>query len=149
MGTQRNVMNVTMDAATQLKDAGVLTASGAGQVGGVNRVVNLGTGIVSAAFVVDISALDNSSADETYDIRLQVSSDPSFATDVTIAARVVGGASAVTAGQDTMGVGRRSVPFNNIGEDGAAKPYARVYLAAGGTTPSINFAAMITQNPLP
>jgi hypothetical protein len=142
-------MNATMDASLQLKDAGVLTASGAGQVGGVNRVVNLGTGVVSGAFVVDISALDVTSADETYDIRLQVSSDATFATDVTIAARVVGGASAATAGQDVQGVGRRTVPFNNIGEDGAPKPYARAYLAAGGTTPSINFAAMITQNPLP
>jgi hypothetical protein len=66
-----------------------------------------------------------------------------------IAARVVGGASAVTAGQDTMGVGRMSRPFNNIGEDGAPKAYARVYAQIGGTTPSINFTAMITQNPLP
>lgn len=149
MGTQRNVMNATLDAALQLKDAGALTASGAGQVGGAARVVNVGTGIVSGAFVVDISALDITSADETYDIRLQVSSDPTFVSDVTIAARVTGGASAITAGQDTMGVGRRSVPFNNIGEDGAAKAYVRVFAAIGGTTPSINFAAMITQNPLP
>jgi hypothetical protein len=149
MGTKRNQMDATVDATLQLKDAGAITATGAGQVGGQNRVVNLGTGLVSAAFMVDISALDVTSADETYDIRLQVSSDPTFATDVTIAARIVGGASAVTAGQDTQGVGKRVVPFNNVGEDGAPKQYARCYTAIGGTTPSINFDAWITQNPLP
>jgi hypothetical protein len=149
MGTKRNIMDATFDAALQLKDAGAITATGAGQVASVARVVNLGAAVMQGAFVVDISALDVTSADETYDIRLQVSSDPTFATDVTIAARVVGGASAVTAGQDVMGVGRMARPFNNIGEDGAPKAYARVYGVLGGTTPSINYTAMITQNPLP
>lgn len=147
--TQRNLLNSTMDAATQLKDPGAaLTATGAGTVGGAARVVNLGPGYLEGVFVVDISALDVTSADETYDIRLQVSSDPTFATDVTIAARVVGGASSVTAGQDVMGVGRMSRLFNNVGEDGAPKAYARVYAVIGGTTPSLTYAAMITQDPM-
>jgi hypothetical protein len=147
MGTKRNQMDATFDAALQLKDAGAVTSTGAGTVGGSPRVVNLGTGIVSAALVVDISTLDATTGDESADLRLQVSSDPTFATDVTVAARIESGPSSI--GEDSQGVGRRSVPFNNIGEDGAAKAYARIYAVLGGTTPSINYSAFISQNPLP
>jgi hypothetical protein len=150
MGTKRNQLDSTFDAALQLKDAGAVTATGAGQVGGVNRSVNLGAAIVQGVFVVDIAALDVAGLDETYDIRLQVSSDPTFATDVTIAARVQSGPVATT-GQDSAGVGRQSRPFINIGEDGAPKAYARVYhsIGAGAATASINYSAFISQNPLP
>lgn len=147
MGTKRNQMEATFDAALQLKDAGALTASGAGQVGGVARVVNLGAAIVSGAFVVDIAAL-TVNADADYDARLQVSSDPTFASDVTIAANVRS-AVVATGGEDRPLVGRRSVPFNNIGEDGAPKAYARLYVVISGTTPSINLSAYLSQNPLP
>jgi hypothetical protein len=149
MGTKRNQMDATLDVSLQLKDAGAITATGAGQVGGANRVVNVGPAIVQGVFVVDISALDVTSADETYDIRLQGSSDPTFATDVSILTRVVGGASAVTAGQDVQGVGRRQMPFINTDETGAPKAYLRAYAVVGGTTPSINYSAFISQNPLP
>ncbi len=148
MSVKRNQMDMTMDAATQLKDAGApVVASGPGQVGGVNRVVNVGPAILSAVFVVDIAAL-TIDATASYDLRLQASSDPTFATDVTIVAHIQSVLIA-QGGEDRPGVGRRSVPFTNIGEDGAAKAYLRVYHTLGGTTPSINYAAMITQNPLP
>lgn len=147
MGTQRNVMNATFDAALQLKDAAAVTASGAAQVGGVARVLNVGAAVVSGAFVVDIAAL-TINADADYDIRLQASSDPTFATDVTIVANVRS-ALAATAGEDRPGVGRRTVPFNNIGEDGAPKAYLRAFHTISGTTPSINYSAFISQNPLP
>jgi hypothetical protein len=136
-----------MDAATQLKDAGAAIASGAGTVGGAARVVNVGPAILSAVFTVDIIA-QTIDATAAYDIRLQASSDPSFATDVTIVANVQS-VLVATGGEDRPGIGRRSVPFNNIGEDGAPKAYLRVYHQIAGTTPSINYAAMITQNPLP
>lgn len=147
MGTKRNQMDATFDAALQLKDASAVTTTGAAQVGGVARVVNVGAGILSGAFVVDIAAL-TINADADYDIRLQASSDPTFATDVTIVANVRS-ALLATAGEDRPGVGRRTVPFNNIGEDGAPKAYLRAFHVMSGTTPSINYAAMITQNPLP
>lgn len=147
MGTKRNQMDATFDAALQLKDAGALTATGAGQVGGANRVVNLGAAIMQGVFVVDIAAL-TVNADADYDARLQVSSDPTFASDVTIAANVRS-AIAATGGEDRPLVGRRQVPFTNIGEDGAPKQYARLYVVIAGTTPSINLSSFISQNPLP
>ncbi len=150
MGTKRNQLDMTFDAATQLKDAGAITGTGAGTVGGQPRVVNVGPAILSAVFVVDISALDVAGGDETYDIRLQGSSDPTFTTDVTVLASVVSGPSG-TIGQDSQGVGRRSTVFVNTGEDGAPKQYLRSYavVGAGGGTASINYQAFITQNPLP
>jgi hypothetical protein len=147
MGVKRNQMDATMDAATQLKDAGAVIASGAGQVGGANRVVNVGPALLSAVFTVDISAL-TINADAAYDIRLQASNDPTFATDVSIVANVQSLLIA-TGGEDRPGIGRHSRPFVNIGEDGQAKTYLRAYHNIAGTTPSINYAAMITQNPLP
>jgi hypothetical protein len=148
MGTKRNQMDITFDAATQLKDAGAITSTGAGQVGGVARVVNVGPAILSGSFTVDISALDVAGGDESYDIRLQASSDPTFASDVSVVARVTAGAGL---GEDSMGVGRRSVPFNNIGGDGQPKAYLRSYavIGAGAGTASINYQAFIGQNPLP
>ena len=147
MSVKRNQMDATFDAALQLKDAGAAVASGAGTVGGAARVVNVGPAILSAAFVVDIIA-QTVDATADYQIRLPASSDPTFATDVTIVAEVNSQLLA-TGGQDRPGVGRQSRPFNNVGEDGNPKAYLRVYHVIGGTTPSINYAAMITQNPLP
>jgi hypothetical protein len=145
MTTQRNILNATFDAALQLKDAGSISASGAGQVGGAPRVVNLGTGFVSGVLNVDFAAYDRTTGDESYDVRLQVSSDPNFASDVTIAARVEIGTPATT-GEDNVPVGgRRQVPFNNMGEDGVPKAYARLYTVLAGTTPSINHQAFISQ----
>lgn len=147
MSVKRNQMDATMDAATQLKDAGAAIATGAGTVGGAARVVNVGPAILSAVFTVDIIA-QTVDATADYQIRLQASSDPSFATDVTIVAEV-NSQLVATGGQDRPGLGRQSRPFVNIGEDGNPKAYLRAYHVIAGTTPSINYAAMITQNPLP
>jgi hypothetical protein len=147
MAVKRNQLDATMDAATQLKDAGAAVASGAGTVGGAARVVNVGPAILSAVFTVDIIA-QTIDATAAYDIRLQASNDPTFATDVSIVAHLQSVLIA-TGGEDRPGIGRRSIPFVNIGEDGQAKTYLRAYHTISGTTPSINYAAMITQNPLP
>lgn len=147
MGTKRNQMDATFDATLQLKDAAAVAVTGAAQVGGAARVVNVGPAILSGTFVVDIIAL-TINADASYDMRLQASSDPTFASDVSIVARVNSTLTA-TSGEDRPGVGRRSMPFNNIGEDGAAKTYLRAFHVISGTGPSINYTAMVTQNPLP
>lgn len=147
MSVKRNQLDATFDAATQLKDAGAAVASGAGTVGGAARVVNVGPAILSAVFNVDIIA-QTVDATADYQIRLQASSDPTFATDVTVVAEVVSQLVG-TSGQDRPGLGRQSRPFNNIGEDGAPKAYLRVYHVIGGSTPSINYQAFIGQNPLP
>jgi hypothetical protein len=80
------------------------------------------------AAVVNVSALDASSGDETYSLTLEESSDnASFA--------AAGAAQAVTA------VGAVAV------RGWLTKRYARIALVVGGTTPSVTFKAWL--NPLP
>lgn len=144
MGTSRNLLQTTIDVSTQLKDAGAITATGPGKVGGVNRVVNLGAAVVRGTLMVDIAALDVAGGDEAYDIRLQGSTDPTFASNVSVLARVEAGATSIT-GEDSAGVGRRSVPFINTDEAGNPLPYVRAYaiLTAGAGTASIDYQAFI------
>jgi hypothetical protein len=75
----RNILTATFDAATELKDAGAITASGAGQVSGAPRVVNVGAGLINAVLVIDVDAIDIAGGDEGYTVTLQGSSDPTFA----------------------------------------------------------------------
>lgn len=148
MGTKRNINDATFDAALQLKDAGAVTASGAATVGAVARVVNVGAGVLSANLIVDIATLDVAGGDEAYDIRLQGSTDPTFATNVSILARVQSGTGF---GQDSFGVGRVSAPFQNTSESGEILPYLRAYhnIVPGAGTASINYQAFIGQRVLP
>lgn len=147
MGTQRNILNATLDAAMILKDAGVVTASGAAQVSAVARVLNVGPAFLQGVMTVDFAALDITSTDEGYEVRLQGSSDPTFATDVSILASVRAG-TAVGTGENASGIGRRQTTFVNVSEDGKPLQYLRAYHVLSGTTPSANYQAFIGQNPL-
>lgn len=144
----RNLLTATFDAATELKDAGAVTASGAAQVDGAPRVVEVGNAFLQAVLIVDFDAMDIAGGDEAYEVRLQGSSDPTFATDVSILASVRAGAGSVT-GENNTGVGRRSVPFINESEDGKPLPYLRAYhvVTPGAATGSVNYRAFITKNP--
>ena len=149
MGTSRNILTATFDAATELKDAGAVTASGAAEVDGAPRVVDLGNAYVQATMIVDFDAMDTAGGDEAYEVRLQASSDPSFAKDVSIIATVRAGAGSVTGEQD-VGIGRRSASFVNQGEDGQPLRYLRAYhvVDGGAATGSVNYRAFITKNAL-
>jgi hypothetical protein len=144
-------MDATFDAALQLKDAGAVTADGAGTVGGQARVVNVGTGILSATLIADIATMDVAGGDEGYRIVLQGSTDPTFATNVSNLAVINGGVAATAAGEDSFGIGRVARPFNNISESGENLPYLRVFsdITAGAGTGSINYQAFIGQRVLP
>lgn len=148
MGTKRNQMDATFDAATQLKDAGAVTADGAGTVDGTARVVNVGPGLIKAALVADVSALDLAGGDEAYRILLQGSTDPTFATNVTNLAELSAGAGI---GEDSFGIGRISRIFTNNAENGEILPYLRVYTDVTGGTGggTINYQAYIMQDVLP
>lgn len=147
MGTQRNILNATLDAAMILKDVGAVTASGAAQVGGVARVLNVGTATLQGIMTVDFDAMDVASTDEGYEIRLQGSTDPTFATDVSILASLRAGTATGT-GEGAVGIGRRQTPFINTSETGTPLPYLRAYHVVSGTTGSVNYRAFIGQNPL-
>jgi hypothetical protein len=144
----RNLLTATFDAATELKDAGAITASGAGTVASVARVVNVGTGIIDAVLVIDVNALDITTGDEGYVLVLQGSDSPTFASNIQNLAIHRAGDSTVTGESADSVIGRKTIPFNNQARDGSALPYLRIYATVSGTTPSVDFRAWITKNPL-
>lgn len=144
----RNLLTATFDAATELKDAGAITASGAGQVSGAPRVVNVGNGLINAVLVIDVDAIDIVTGDEGYTVTLQGSTDATFATNVqNVASRRVGD-STTTGESADAGIGRYTLPVINQAKDGTPLPYLRIYTTVAGTTPSVNFRAWLTKNPL-
>lgn len=150
MGTSRNILTATFDAATELKDAGVVTVSGAAQVKGAARVVNMGLAFFEAVVIVDFDALDVAGGDEGYEVRIQGSNDPTFATDVSILGSIRAGVGTVTGESGTVGIGRRSITLLNQGEDGQPLQYIRAFhvITGGVGGGSVNYRAFITKNPL-
>jgi hypothetical protein len=133
----------------ELKDAGLVAASAAAQVGGVNKIIDLGTGIFKGELIVDVSACEVASDDERYCIGLQISDSATFASDTYEVASLILGASGTAAGDvisgDTdMTTGRWVVPFHNMIADGATKRYARLYTTVSGTIATgINYKAYV------
>jgi len=50
--------NATVDELLNLKDAGLVAADAAGQVGGADKILDLGAGFVEGRLIIDISALE-------------------------------------------------------------------------------------------
>lgn len=112
------------DSEMVLHDGTAITSDGAGtvayyDVGGSFRF--------PAAAVVNVTAADDASSDETYDVIIQGSAASNFATIKQL------GSMTVTRG-DT---GRFTILFDNE-QDGTVYRYIRVYFDVGGTTPSIS-----------
>lgn len=143
----RNLLTAQFDAATELKDAGTQTASGAGTVGSVPRVINVGSAFLRATLIVDVDLLDLTTGDEAYEIRLQGSTLPDFSADVAVLTSVRVGDTSVTAGETVDAVaGRYATTFLNSRNGAKPYPYLRVFLVASGTTPSINYRAFLTKD---
>jgi hypothetical protein len=118
-----------------LKDAGAVTGDGAGTVGGQPRVVDVGNASIGdAKMVVDTSAIDVTTGDETYRVMLQGSNVVDFSSGVVELGSVVINAS-----------GRMEVPVSNERGQGVYYRYLRAYNDVGGTTPSINSTIFLTK----
>lgn len=137
----RNQKDHTYDNNLLFKDAGAIAADAAAQVGGSAKVVDLGAGRVDAVMIIDVSAIDVSSADESYNLKVQFSNSPTFASGVIGGPLVQLGAAASLIGESAASVvGRYELPFSNE-INGTTYRYARMYTDVGGTTPSINYTA--------
>lgn len=121
----------TYDNLLLLKDAGALTATGAGTVGGSARVIDLGPGAAQAKVIVDSSALTTGGS-ETYRVALQGSNDIAFGTSVEL------GSVSVT------GTGRATLHFETR-QNGTIYRYVRSYFTVSGTSPSINATVFIAK----
>jgi hypothetical protein len=134
----------TFDALTQLKDAGAVAASAAAQVASVAKILDMGAGRFDGTVVVDVSAIDVSSADEIYDIIIQGSNSASFASGVENLAQLNLAAAAVRDGGGQVStVGRYELGVTNEQADVIYR-YVRAYTKVAGTTPSINYTAFLS-----
>jgi hypothetical protein len=107
---------------------------------------------IDAYMVLDVTAIDIASGNETYQLDIMVSNDPGFAAGNVVCAGGIqlgkGTSLRGAVAQKDSVIGRYEVGFtNNIA--GAIYQYLKVYLTAGGTTPSINVLGFIAVTPEP
>lgn len=162
--TGRAQQSVTFDVLTQLQDAVALTSSQAGEVATVARVLDFGNvtsgpsaeqvAYTRAKLVADVTAIDGTTGDESYQIVLQLSDDASgngvgFDAGDTVVNKAVipigdaGGVASSTA-DDDYAVGRRYITVDNESA-GVVFRFARAFLVIAGTTPSITANVFLTQ----
>lgn len=149
----------TFDAAMLMKDAGVIGTSAAAQVGGSDKIIDLeeGGGLddtpqgsdgtrVDAALIIDVTAIELATGDEIYDILVQVSSSPTFASEVkTVAGLNLADTLVSDGGADDGEIGHYELPFTNE-YNGVAFRYARVYTEVAGTVATgIDYVAHIAK----
>jgi hypothetical protein len=162
----------SFDANNVLSDnAAAYTANGYLQAGGADGIIDLGgnQGItitlpsiadsstltpqqarIDAVVVVDVTAIDITSSNERYTIKVLASNDPSFLTGVQeVAGITIGkGASGTPATQKDNTTGRYELLFTN--EQANVKfQFIKLFLVVAGTTPSISVEAFLAVLPEP
>lgn len=139
----RNQKDFTYDNQTLLKDAGAIAADAAALVAAVAKIHDAGAARFDGRVIVDVSAIDVSSGDESYFIRSQFSNSSTFASGVIGGPMLQLGDSTVLIGESADSVvGRYELPVcNEI--NGVTYRYMRIYTDVGGTTPSINYTAAL------
>ena len=152
MGLTRDYL---FDSELQLLDSQTITADDVAQVGGSDKILDLGgdDAFASGDLVIVATALKITANDETYDFVLQGSSSSTFASDVNTLARyrlgpkeVLGVASIGVVDKDHV-VGTHVLPFYNwvANEDGRKSfRYLRLVIDVAGTSPSFTGEAFIS-----
>ncbi len=118
-----------------------ITADDDDGLGTGNVILDLGSGRFDANLVFDVTALDVSSSDESYDIIIQGSNSATFASGIQEMGRERLGHTSTRKGAITSTVGRYEIPFTND-VNGTEYRYARVLVDVAGTTPSITISNM-------
>lgn len=124
--------------------AAAITADGVTQVGGADATKKVGAGRFEAVLIVDVSAIDISSADEVYHLLLQGSNASNFSSVETLAQLSLGATAARPGGAVNSVVGRYEIPFITEQHD-TVYDYIRLYADVAGTTPSITLKAWIAE----
>jgi len=145
--------NITLDGATQLKDAGLVAADAAATVGGSAAVIDLGAANAYARFavVIDWTACEVASSDEVYAVRIQGSVASSFTNAYTLAERRFGDSNVSFNATDTPPSGRCVIYGDNVAHTSAtdgnsveALRYIRLYTDVTGTIATgMNFTAWL------
>lgn len=139
-----NQKNGTYDALLLLKDSTAVTATGVGQVAAVNRILDLGQGRLDYRVINDVSAIKTSATDESYRIRIQLSTSPTFASGVVTHSALELGAPAATGSTVATPVGRWEKQGSNE-INGTIYRYMRLTFVIAGTAPTITFNSYVVK----
>lgn len=126
----------TYDADLLLKASGAVTSTAA------SSILNLGDARWDGRVIVDVSALDVASGDESYELRVQLSDSATFASGIQTVAAFKFGDSTVTGGSADTVVGRYELGFSNE-FNGTLYTYVRINAVIAGTSPTITYAAYL------
>jgi hypothetical protein len=137
-----------MDAENRFCEDKVITASGPIQEASADVILAIGPGQKEGILAINVTNIDISSGNETYDLILQGTNDATFATaaNVTELLRKTfgkGSAFLPNSALKDRGVGRYNIPFSN---EEAGETYKNVRLVAvvAGTTPTITLDAWLS-----
>ena len=136
----------TFDFQNLMKDAGVIGASAAAQVGGSDKIVDLSAadGVdgtpsgsdgdrIDATLIIDVTAIELATGDEIYDILVQVSASSTFASGIkTVAGLNLADVLVSDGGADDGEVGHYELSFTNE-YNGVAFRFCRVFTEVAGT----------------
>jgi hypothetical protein len=131
-----NQKSFTYDALHLLKASGAVTSTGA------SSILDLGAARWDGRVIVDVSALDTASADESYELRVQVSNSSTFASGIQTVGAFKFGDSSLTGGSADSTTGRFELGVSNE-YNGTTYRYIRINAVIAGTTPTITYAAYL------
>jgi len=136
MALQRNQKDETFDYLLRMKDAGAIGASAAAQVGGSDKILDMGAQRFDGRVVVDVTACEVDTGNEKYQIMVQGSSSATFATDVwNLGALLLGDSSTSLETVDTAATRHQEIAFCNE-VNGTIFRYIRLYTQVVGTIAS-------------
>lgn len=150
----------SFDANLLLADnAAAYTVDGYSQVGGADGILDLGgnqnvtpaqQARIDAVLVIDVTAIDIASGDETYRLKVLACNDPAFASSVVqVGELCLGkGSALIPATQKDSVIGRYELLFCT--EQANVKyEWVKFFIDVGGTTPSISLQAFVAVLPEP
>lgn len=144
----RNRKDFSFDYDYRLKDAGLIAADDIAQVGGSDRILDLGAARFDGRVIIDATAVEVASGDESYALVLEFSNSSTFASGIVQGpAFFLGDASAtVMLGADTdNGAGRYELHFTNE-QNGTLYRYLRLQIDVSGTIATgVNFTANVVK----
>lgn len=150
----------SFDANLVLADgAAAQTADGYAQVGGADGILDLGgnQGVtpaqqarIDAVCIIDISAIDIASNDETYRFQIIGSNTAAFASSTAeLASIAVGKGSSLTPNTQANAAAGRIELFFTTERLNTKYEFIKLYLDVGGTTPSVTYTAFVAVLPEP
>jgi hypothetical protein len=133
MALQRNQKDATFDYLLRMKDAGVIGATAAAQVGGADKILDMGPQRFDGRVIVDITECEVGTGNEGYKIWVQGSNSATFADTIFILGGLSLGDSSVSLeSTDTAATRHQEIAFCNE-VNGVVYRYIRLYTVVIGT----------------